>query len=152
MSFSHAAEYLLIQPLDEASVRTSARISLKPHEIRKGQISLAPGIVPQISGAARQAKIAISGGDTVTITLFADVTYQATVDSIAHHPDGTMTINARIKDHKIQTVVFTIGPDGFLITLQDLNRDLLYRITGDSLSATGTVTEIDVTKIPPTVR
>ena len=152
VSLAHAAEHLLVWPLAEVSAGASARVSLEAHEIRKGQIALAPGIVPQVSGAAGQARIAVSGGDAVSITAFPDATYQATVDSVEYQSDGTMTINARLKDHKIQTVVLTIGPDGFLITLQDLNRHLLYRITGDSRSATGTVTEIDVTKMPQMIR
>lgn len=143
---------LLVRPLEGVSMHAEANVSLKPYEIRKGPITLAPEILPQPPGEARQARIAVSGGDTATIAFFADVAYPVAVDSVTHNPDGTMIITARLNDHWIGTVVLTIGPDGFLITLQDLNRALLYRATGDSRSSTGTVTEIDVTKIPPMIR
>lgn len=152
ISFSHGAEHMLVWPRHDVTAHSAAKVSLHAYEIRKGPISIAPEILPQASSTARQASIAVSGGDTITITFFADVTYQVAVDSIMHHQDGTMTINARLNDHQIGTVVLTFGAEGFLITLQDLNRALLYRVTGDSRTTAGTVTEIDVTKIPPMIR
>lgn len=153
MSLSYGAGDLLVWPLKGATPRAEANVSLKQYEIRQGPVAIAPGILPpQASGAARQARIAVTGGNAFIITFFNDVTYQVNVSSVKHHPDGTMIIRARLNDHKIETVVLTIGPDGFLITLQDLNRNLLYRVTGDSSLAAGTVTEIDSTKIPPVIR
>jgi len=152
LSLSHGAGHLLVWPRHDVTAHSAAGVSLHPYEIRKGPISLAPEILPQASSAARQARIAVSGGDTIEITFFADVTYQVTVDSVTYHQADTMTINARLNDHKIGTVILTIGAEGFLITLQDMNRALLYRVTGDSRTTAGTVTEIDVTKIPPMIR
>ena len=153
MPLADESGQLLVWPLDETTARAKANVSLKPYEIRQGPVAIALGILPpKASGAARQARIAVTGGDAVTITLFADVTYKVNVNSVKKHPDGTMIISARLNNHNIETVVLTIGPDGFLITLQDLNRNLLYRVTGDSSLAAGTVTEIDPTKIPPMIR
>jgi hypothetical protein len=152
ISLARGAKLLLVWPVEGVSIQAKADVSLKPYEIRKGPIAIAPGILPQPPGEARQARIAVSGGDTATITFFADVTYPVAIDSVTHNPDGTMIITARLNDHRIGTVVLTVGPDGFLITLQDLNRALLYRAAGDSRSSAGTVTEIDVTKIPPMIR
>jgi len=152
MSLAHGSGHLLVWPLDGATQRAKANVSLEPYEIRQGPVAIASEILPQDSGAARKARIALSVGDTVTINFFDDVTYKVTVDSVIHHPGGTMIISARLSDHKIGTVVLTIAPDGFLITVQDLNRNLLYRVTGNSRLAAGMVTEIDVTKIPPMIR
>lgn len=153
MSFSYGAGRLLVWPLkDGAATRAEADASLKPYEIRKGPIALAPEILQQTSEAMRQTSGAISGGDVVTITFFDNATYQVTIDFVTHHPNGTMTISGRPNDYMIGTVVLTIDPDGFLITLQDLNRTLLYRVVGNSRYAAGIVTEIDMTKIPPMIR
>lgn len=152
LSYSYGAGPLLLWPRQDVTAQSAAKTSLHPYEMRKGPVSLAPGILPQASGTARQARIAVSGKDTVTLTFFADVTYQVTVDSVTHHKNGTMTIHGRLNDHQIGTVVLTVGAEGFLITLQDLNRALLYRVAGDSQAAAGMVTEIDVTKIPPMIR
>jgi hypothetical protein len=46
----------------------------------------------------------------------------------------------------------TIGSDGYLITLQDMKKGLLYRVRGNSQDGSGSVTEIDMKKMPPVIR
>lgn len=150
-SILYGAQHALVWPLDGGSMKVAVG-AYEVYEKRKGPIAIAPGILPQASGGKHQARIVISEGDSLTITFFADVTYRVSVDSMIRYPDGTITISARLDDHQIGTVVLTIGLDGFLITLQDMDRGLLYRVTGDSRVAAGTVTEIDTTKIPPMIR
>ncbi len=154
-SISHGAGQLLSWPLNGAITQTSPNASLKSYEVRKGQIALAPELLPGPAGGPdRQTGIAASKGDTDTIfiSLFADVTYEVIIDSVKHQTDGTMIISGKLKDHKIGTVVMTIGPEGFLITVQDMNRSRLYRAAGDSRQGSGTVTEIDMKKMPPIIR
>jgi hypothetical protein len=154
-SISHGAGQLLSWPIDGAVTQSKSNTSLKSYEVRKGQISLAQELLPSPAGVVgRQTGIAASKGntDTVLISLFADVVYEVTIDSVKHHADGTMIISGKLKDHKIGTVVMTIGPDRFLITVQDMNRSMLYRVTGDSRLGSGTVAEIDSKKMPPMIR
>lgn len=148
-------ERLLLRPAEGGALRSEANVAYKPYEIRKGRVVLAADILSQPPVAAdRQAKMAASteNAETVSLSFFADVTYQVTVDSVTHLSDGTMIINGRITDDQIETVVVTIGPDGFLITLQDMLQALLYRVTGNTVSAEGEVTQIDLTKMPPIIR
>jgi hypothetical protein len=150
-----SAQRLLLRPAESVAARSEANVAYKPYEIRKGRVVLAADILSQPPVAAnRQAKVVASTADTETFTLsfFADVAYEVTVDSVTHLPDGTMIINGRLKDHQLETVVLTIGPDGFLITLQDMLQALLYRVAGNTVSAEGDVTEIDMTKMPPLIR
>jgi hypothetical protein len=153
---SHGAGPLLTWPVvDGGEIRSRPLESLKPHEVRKGRIALTPQILPRLAGAMdQQIGINISNGDTNTasISLFADVVYEVIINSVKHHTDGTMIISGKLKDHTMGTVVITIGPDGFLITVQDMNRSLLYRAAGDSRQGSGSVTEIDMNKMPPMVR
>jgi hypothetical protein len=156
VSISYGAGTLLTWPVaDEGTIQSRSNEPLKPHEMRKGRIALAPEILPKPAGAVdRHAEIAPSKGDddTVSVNLFIDVSYDVMVDSVKHHADGTTIVNGKLKDHTIGTVVMTIGPDGFLMTLQDMQKGLLYRVTGNSLQGSGTVTEIDMKKMPPMVR
>ena len=69
-----------------------------------------------------------------------------------HNADGTIIVNGILKDHKMRTVVMTIGSDGYLLTVQDMNKDLLYRVSGNSSDGSGSVTEIDMKKMPPVIR
>jgi hypothetical protein len=153
---SRGAGQLLAWPVDEGMKQSrSTDESLKSYEMRKGRIALMPEILPRPAGAVgRQTGIAVSKGDTDTasISLFGDVTYEVIIDSVKHHADGTMTINGKLMNHTMGTVVMTIGPDGFLITVQDMNRALLYRAAGDSRQGSGSVTEINMQNIPPMVR
>ncbi len=152
MSLANGSERLLVWPLDSSTASTSANVTLEPYEIRIGTIAISPALLPLVTGTASKSRIIISAGDTFTIKFFDDVAYIVTVDFASERSDGTMIINARINDQKIGTVVLTITPEGFLITLQDLNRSLLYRVTGISGLGTGTVTEINMTKIPQMIR
>jgi hypothetical protein len=153
---THGAGPLLAWPVaDGESIQSRFAESLKPHEVRKGRIALSPEILPRPAGTAdHRAAIAPPKGDdgTVSINLFTDVSYDVIVDSVKHHADGTMIVNGKLKNHGLGTVVMTIGSDGFLITVQDMNRGLLYRAAGDSRQGSGSVTEIDMKKMPPMVR
>jgi len=146
---------LIVWPVYGGVIQSKSNAPPESYEVRKGKIALAPELLPKPAEATdRQAGIAASQGDTdtVSINFFTDVTYEVKIDSVKHHADGTMIINGELKDHKIRTVVMTIGPDEFLITIQDMNRSLLYRAKGDTRQGTGTVTEIDMKKIPPMIR
>jgi hypothetical protein len=155
-SISQGAGQLLAWPADEGVMQfRSTAEPLKSYEVRKGRIALSPEILPGSSGAVnRQVRIAASKSetDTASISLFADVAYEVIIDSVKHHADGTTIVNGKLKDHTMGTVVMTIGPDGFLITVQDMKKGLLYRVAGDSRQGSGTVTEIDMKKMPPVVR
>ena len=152
MSPSHGAGHVLVWPVAEEKALQDAGPPLESYEIRRGRIAVSPEVVLQEPGTARRPETVIARGDAVTLTFFPDVTYQATVDAAAYHPDGTLSVSAGLSDHGIRTVTLTMGREGFLITLQDMNRAMLYRVAGDSSRASGTVTEIDMTKIPPVIR
>lgn len=151
---SQSADRFLVRPADPGTGQSEANVSLKPYEIRRGQVVLESDILPQPPNGDSETKIAAStrGTETINMSFFDDVKYEVRVDSVVCYPDGTKIINGSIIDHKIGTVVLTIGSDGFLITLQDMNQALLFRVAGDSQSSAGTVTEIDMTKIPSVIR
>ena len=153
VSISYGAGRLLVWPVNEEVTQTKAKVSLKSYEVRRSQIALDQEILPNSTKAVdRQARIAPSKGDTVSINLFDDVKYDVKIDSVEHHVDGTMIISGKLKDHEIRTVVMTIGSEGYLITVQDMNKSLLYRVSGNSSDGSGSVTEIDMKKMPPMIR
>jgi hypothetical protein len=153
VSISYGAGRLLVWPVKEEVTQTKARVSLKSHEVRKGKIALSQDILPKTAGAVNhQARIVPSKGDTISINLFDDVKYDVKVYSVNHNADGTIIVNGILKDHKMRTVVMTIGSDGYLLTVQDMNKDLLYRVSGNSSDGSGSVTEIDMKKMPPVIR
>jgi hypothetical protein len=153
VSISYGAGRLLAWPQDGGMTQSKSKASLKSYEVRRGQIALAPEILPKNAGAVnRQAGIAPSKGDTVSINLFTDAKYDVKIDSVKHQANGTKIISGKLKDHKNRTVVMTIGSEGYLITVQDMNKSMLYRVIGNSRDGLGSVTEIDMKKMPPVIR
>lgn len=147
------ADRLLAWPADGGGKQAKAREALQSHEIRRGGITLSRDILPKLSEEAdRGVGSTVSKGDRVTIGLFDDVSYDVDIDSETHHKNGAVSISGKIRGHSMGTVVTTVGPDGFLMTVHDMKRARLYRVTGDSRTGAGEVTEIDTTRMPPVIR
>lgn len=100
----------------------------------------------------RRVQVVPSKGDTLSLNLFRDIVYDVKVDSVIRNTDGTLMLNGILKNHKIRTVIITIGSDGYIITVQDMNKARHYRVSGSSADGSGFVTEIDMHKIPPVIR
>jgi hypothetical protein len=153
VSIAQGAGRLLVWPVKEEAAQTKAKVSLREHEVRKGKIAINQYMLPKTdSKGSRQMQVVPSKGDTVSLNFFDDAKYDVKVDSVNHNADGTIIVNGRLNNHKMRTVVMTIGSDGYLITVQDMNKDLLYRVSGNSGNGSGSVTEIDMKKMPPLIR
>jgi sugar diacid utilization regulator len=155
VAIAHGADQWLVQPREEGLAKSKAMVisQYQPYELRKGQITITPQIIPEsFTAAASRAAVGDSETNAFLVSFFADVNYEVILDSVNTQTDGTKIISGKIKDHNLRTFTMTIAPDGFIITLQDMNRQVLYRAVGNTLSGSGTVTEIDMKKIPPMIR
>ena len=154
-SISMGADRLLAWPADRGGKQAKDREPFQAYEIRKGGIALSQDLLPEPSGKADRrttAAVALMKGETVSVRLFDDVSYDVDIDSITHHKNGAISISGKIQDDDMGTVVTTVGPDGYLMTVQDMKRSRLYRVTGDSRTGVGSVTEIDTARMPPVIR
>jgi hypothetical protein len=148
-----SADYVLVKPKQESALQITANASYAAHEIRKGSISLLPGNLPSAkSEAGIMTKSNNIGPATYAVSFFSDANYEIIIDSVAIQLDGTKVVSGAIKNHHLKTFVLTIADDGFVLTLQDMDRNRLYRASGSTLDSSGTVTEIDMTKIPKMIR
>ncbi|MGB5216834.1 MAG: hypothetical protein WBN66_00920 [Smithella sp.] len=152
VSAVQAAGRLLVWPVEEDMTQMKARQSLHPYEIRKGQIAINREILPPDKKSNRHTRVVPSQGDEISFNLFADVQYDVKVDSVKRHANETVVVHGKLKNHTMRTVIMTIGSDGYLITLQDMKKGLLYRARGNSQDGSGSVTEIDMKKMPPVIR
>lgn len=151
LSTVYAANRLLVLPAEDET-QMKARHSLNSYEIRRGSIVMSRQILPPDKKSNRLVRIVPSKGDELSLNLFEDVKYQVKVDLVKSHANGTVVVHGKLKDHKMRTVIITIGSDGYLITLQDMQKRLLYRVRGNSIDGSGSVTEIDMRKMPPVIR
>ena len=128
---AHAQTMWFTRPADTAKVIAGKNGPEKGHELRRGGVELSPELLAPQKGAEdyRRTKIKPSrnADDTASIGLFPDVTYDVAVESVKHRSDSTIVMEGKLRDHKIRTVVMTVGPDAYLITVQDMNNGLLYR-------------------------
>ncbi|MDD4091622.1 MAG: hypothetical protein PHQ63_03600 [Smithellaceae bacterium] len=155
VAIAQGADRLLVQPREEGLAKSKAMVidQYQTYELRKGQITITPQIVPEsFTATAGKAAVRDSKTNAFLVSFFSDVNYEVILDSVDTQPDGTKIISGKIKDHNLRTFTMTIASDGFIITLQDMNRQVLYRAVGNTLSGLGTVTEIDMKKIPPMIR
>lgn len=154
-SVAHGADRWLVRPQEEgvAQSQSKSMISLQSHENRMGQIILAPESLTAYGSASNsKAGIRSSTEDLFLISFFADANYEVIIEQINTQADGTRIVSGKIRDHNLKTFVLTIATDGFVLALQDMNRNLLYRATGNPSSGLGMVTEIDMKKIPSMIR
>jgi hypothetical protein len=153
VSIAQGTGRLLVWPVKEEVAQTKAKVSLRQHEVRKGKVAISQDmLIKTDSKGNRRILVVPSKGDTISLNFFDDVKYDVKVDSVNHNTDGTIIVNGILKDHKLRTVVMTIGSDGYLVTVQDMNKGLLYRVSGNSGNGSGSVTEIDMKKMPPLIR
>jgi hypothetical protein len=153
VSIAQGAGRLLVWPVKEEVTQTKAMVSLREHEVRKGRIAITQDMLPKTDKTGkRKAQVVPSKGDTVSLNFFDDVKYDVKVDSVNHNADGTIIVNGILKDHKLRTVIMTIGSDGYIIRTQDMDKAMLYRASGNARNGSGSVTEIDMKKMPPVIR
>jgi len=153
ISTVQAANRLLVWPAEEGAAQAKAKAVLPSHEIRKGKVVLSQDILPAMDKKQnRRVQVVPSKGDTLSLNLFHDIVYDVKVDSVIRNTDGTLMLNGILKNHKLRTVIITIGSDVYIITVQDMNKARHYRVSGSSVDGSGSVTEIDMHKIPPVIR
>lgn len=153
ISVAQGANRLVINPVINKGTQMNDNTPLKSHEIRKGKIALSQDMLPKIAGAEnRKAQVPPTKGDTLSVNLFDDVKYDVKVDSVEHHADGVLIVNGKLKNHKIKTFLMTIGSGGYLMSVKDMNKSRQYLVNGNSSDGSGTVTEIDMKKMPPLIR
>lgn len=97
-------------------------------------------------------------GDTVLLNFFGQAgdqdarspsSYSVKVRSVTRDVNGVVSVSGTAEGQPMETVVLSAGADGFVLTLQDLEKQKTYRVVGDPRTAAATVREIDLTKMPP---
>lgn len=115
----------------------------QPGVNRLGRIAVASNMLTMVHG--------LTPGDRLIVELFDGVRYQVVIEKLTTGIGQTLSILGTLPDHDIATFVLTTAPESFLMTLEDLAQKKVYRVVGNTLSATGTVTEFDRKAMLPVV-
>lgn len=135
---SFAAEYTLVWPV--ASAITPVTVPEK-YITQTGVVAIP---INAVELCAQMTK-----GDILQLGFFAKSAYSVTVQSVTRHDNGVVSVSGTVAGQDMQTFVFSVGADGFVITMPVLGKHRLYRVVGDARKGRGVVTEIDLTKMPP---
>ncbi len=122
-----------------------------PHILRTGAVSLAVDrFLSEPPEGGRPRATATSFHDALlSIAFFPDKKFAIRVDSDSRPRSDAFILLGRIQDQELASFSMTVTPESYLITLQDLDEAILYRVVGSSETGMGMVTEIDLSRIPP---
>lgn len=144
---SYGAEYSLVRPAAGAPAKAEA-----------GEKFVAQTGVVAIPADAAALCAQMTAGDTVLLDFFGQSgaqnarspsAYSVTVNSVTRDVNGVVSVSGTAEGQSMETFVLSAGPDGFVLSLQDLGKQKTYRVVGGPRAAEATVREIDLTKMPP---
>jgi hypothetical protein len=93
----------------------------------------------------------ISEDHEFAISLFDDVNFHITFDQVHRLQEGQTLAQGHLAGHELATVTVTQLKDRYLMSIQDMEHDLIYRISGDFSSGKADVIEVDLKKMPAQV-
>lgn len=155
-AWSEAGEDIpwLIVPSMAAEQNISPRSDSQKFEVyvkRVGSVHFAKDfIVPQNTQTGKHELSKNSfQGQTMAVSFFPGQEFDVTIDSESRPSDDALILHGRLKGHGIATFSLTVTPEGYLLTLQNMDTGIMYRVVGASTSGEGHVQEIDMKLIPP---
>jgi hypothetical protein len=139
--FSFAAEVTLVKPVQLTPAELVLEEPEEVYESRRGYIDL--NVQPLLPA------LKIAETDILDLSFFSDARYRVVVQSASLEKNGVVSISGAMEGQQYGPFVLSVDKEGFLITLHDIERALLYRSSGGPPVNPGLVTEIDIKQLPP---
>lgn len=139
--FSFAAEVTLVKSVQQTPAELVLEEPEEVYESRQGYIDL--NVQPLLPA------LEIAEADILNLSFFSDAHYRVVVQSISLEKNGVVSISGPMEGQQFGPFVLTFDKEGFLITLHDIERALLYRSSGGAPENLGLLTEIDIKQLPP---
>jgi hypothetical protein len=122
----------------------------EPYINRVGAVSFAADLfLPPSAAGLRVATGTVFLGNVLSVSFFPDLDFDIIVDSETRPQPDIISMSGHLEGSDLSTFSLTVTPEGYIITLQDLDTATTYRAVGDTKSRAGKVTEIDLKKMPP---
>lgn len=117
---------------------------------RKGEVSFAADtFLPKSSKTGRRAAANTSfRGRALSVSFFPEQTFNIDVNHDARPQKDMLSVNGKGRSKKVSTFSMTVTEDTYIMNYQDLDTATLYRVIGNTQTGLGTVTEIDLEKLP----
>ena len=164
---SFAAEYNLVWPVEAGSLLapTTAPVIAKAQTAGPNEQYITCVSVVAIPTNAVEICAQMTRDDVMRLSFFnqsggrnatqTQIAYRVAVKSVKSNANGVVSLSGKVEGpdivegHAIESFVLTTSKDGFMITMQDFERKILYRVVGDPRRGEAVVREIDLTKVPP---
>lgn len=83
------------------------------------------------------------------LSFFPDQDFRIIVDSESTSESDILSLGGRLNSAAFSTFSMTVTTDTYLMTFQDVDNGMTYKVVGDMETGIGRVTEYDLTKLPP---
>jgi hypothetical protein len=136
------------------SGKASAKSIQQEHEAyirRNGEVSFAADtFLPKSPKTGKRSAAAASfRGRSLSVSFFPEQTFDIDISRESRPQKGVLSMNGKGRSKKLSTFSMTVTEENYLISYQDLDTATLYRVVGSTQTGRGTVTEIDLEKLPP---
>lgn len=143
-----------LHPLDfpAAAIQKNAEPEVQePYVSRTGWVELAvDSFFPEaIETGQRKASSMAFKGHGLSISFFSDISFVIEIDSESRPDEDMLLLRGHIQGHEISTFSMTVTRDDYLVRLQDLDTNTVYRVVGDTKTGRGRIVEIDSSMMPP---
>lgn len=118
---------------------------------RNGEVSFAADtFLPKSPKTGKRAAAAASfRGRSLSVSFFPEQTFNIDISRESRPKKGVLSMNGKGRSKNLSTFSMTVTEENYLISYQDLDTATLYRVVGNTQTGRGTVTEIDLEKLPP---
>ena len=155
-SIASAAEPDFMVPLPQSPYRSDTAASPASHPgyvTRVGSVSLASDLLlpVSVSTGMRTAAAGSMANKTLPFTFFPDAQFAIRIKADSRPRPGVLSLNGQAQGQDMATFSLTVTPESYLITFDDSDSRVRYRVVGDTETGVGEVTEIDLRNMPVTL-
>ncbi len=101
-----------------------------------------------IAGERLTAQSGWKAGDELALEVFPSVIYTVTVEQVNVDMNNTLSLSGKVKGEEFSSFVLAAGDNNVIVRFQDYATAALFTIVRNAADAAGTVTEMDMTKMP----
>ena len=121
-------------------------------QIKKGMVQLAiETFSPQLTNHKETPSMPrISFKQRIlSLQFFPEHDFRIHISSDIRNQSGALSLRGHLESHKVSTFTMTVTKQSFMITLQDLKDEAVYRVIGNTSTGLGHVSLIDLRSEPP---
>jgi len=145
--------FAALRPLaSSAGAAAQAQVQHEPYVTRSGAVVLSSDVFlpPQKEeGGKRRAAAAAFKGRSMQLSFFEGEPLVVVVDRESRPAADVLSLTGRQEGRDLSTLSMTVSSTGYRILYRDLDRNLVYKVTGDTQTGQGQVTVIDLKAMPP---